>query len=78
MTPADLASVEVHAFVYERLTAREQQILRRLRQGKRPRSAARGIGRSPRALLRRRRRALDRLGINDIRNLLRMVEDLGL
>ena|SRR5688500_8806000 len=59
----------VHQFVYERLTIREQAILRRLRRGDWPRKS----GRVARASRRERRRALEELGINDLRTLLRVL-----
>lgn len=73
--PPSAASLEVHDFVYERLTAREQAILRRLRRGQWPRRGAAPTGAQLRRAARRNRRTLEALGINDLRNLLRIVAE---
>jgi hypothetical protein len=74
------APVGLHAFVYERLTQHEQQLLRRLRRGTRlnRRTERWTEARKQRAARRQRRRALANLSINDVRVLLRLVEELGL
>jgi hypothetical protein len=68
-----LPPVGVHRFVYERLSEREQAILRRLRRGHWPAKS----GRVTRASRRERRRALEQLGINDLRTLLRFLKGMG-
>ncbi len=70
MPAPTLPPVGVHQFVYERLTVREQAMLRRLRRGGWPRKG----GRVARASRRERRRVLEDLGINDLRTLLRVLD----
>ncbi len=74
------APAGLHAFVYERLTVREQQLLRRLRRGSRVNGRAERWteARKQRSARRQRRRALANLSVNDIRVLLKLVEELGL
>ena len=77
--PSPSGPVERFEYVYERLTRQEQAVLHRLLRGESPRKAARRLGRwRQRAAIRRRRRALDRLGIHDIRSLVQIVIELGL
>jgi hypothetical protein len=64
-------------FVYQRMTAREQAVLRRLKR--RGGTATFRTGRvRERAALRQRRRVLSRLGIHDLRSLVHIVMELGL
>jgi hypothetical protein len=71
--PDDFSSL-----VFERLTAREQAVLRRLLRSQGSASFRRQSRVRQRAALRQRRRVLNRLGITDVRSLVHIVMELGL
>ena len=77
--PAPISGpVDFAPFVHQRLTAKEQAVLRRLLRRQGVASYRRGSPVRARTALRQRRRMLNRLGVSDLRSLVHIVMELGL